>query len=168
MGWGMVPENPFSPRSSANKTLQRPRNVESSLERLLAFNFNQLSIPSEHNELESTSSCGNNPTHQKSFRENPLSEKVNSMDRAQSAVPEHSPTKTKKQLIELFRESFNDDTILTMILVQFHRRVYRQMLHCRRIYKILFHCRRMFHYCRMLHCRRMFRCRKNLCCNPQI
>ncbi|OMO88229.1 hypothetical protein COLO4_20357 [Corchorus olitorius] len=58
---------------------------------------------------DSTSSCGNSPTHQKSFRENP--EKVNSMDRAQSAVPEHSPTETKKQLIELFRESFNDDTV---------------------------------------------------------
>ncbi|OMO60442.1 hypothetical protein CCACVL1_24132 [Corchorus capsularis] len=63
---------------------------------------------------DSTSSCGNSPTHQKSFRENPLHEKVNSMDRAKSAVPEHSPTETKKQqkqLIELFRESFNDDTV---------------------------------------------------------
>lgn len=31
------------------------------------------------------------------------------MDLAQNAVPEHSPTDAKKQLIELFRESLDDD-----------------------------------------------------------
>ncbi|KAL4302414.1 hypothetical protein GQ457_10G026470 [Hibiscus cannabinus] len=44
---------------------------------------------------DSVSSSGNSPNHQKSFREN--------------AVPAESLMDTKKQLIELFRESFDDD-----------------------------------------------------------
>ena len=33
------------------------------------------------------------------------------MDRAQDAIAEHSPTDTKKQLIELLRESSDDDAV---------------------------------------------------------
>ncbi|XP_022776313.1 uncharacterized protein At3g27210-like [Durio zibethinus] len=60
---------------------------------------------------DSTSSCGNSPNHQKSFGESSLRDKNHSMDHAQVALPEHSPTDTKKQLIELFRESFDDDAV---------------------------------------------------------
>ncbi|XVE85295.1 hypothetical protein DITRI_Ditri17bG0080400 [Diplodiscus trichospermus] len=59
---------------------------------------------------DSTSS-GNSPNHQKSFTENFVRDKNHSMECAQDAVAEHSPTDTKKQLIELFRESFNADTV---------------------------------------------------------
>ncbi|KAK6252343.1 hypothetical protein QUC31_014063 [Theobroma cacao] len=57
---------------------------------------------------DSTSSCGNSPNHQKSFTESSLPDKNHSTDCAQDAVSQHSPTETKKQLIELFRESFDD------------------------------------------------------------
>ncbi|XWS34591.1 hypothetical protein CRYUN_Cryun21dG0051300 [Craigia yunnanensis] len=60
---------------------------------------------------DSTSSCGNSPNHQKSFTESSLRDKNHSMDRAQDAVAEHSPIDTKKQLFELFRESFDDDAV---------------------------------------------------------
>ncbi|XWS69224.1 hypothetical protein CRYUN_Cryun04dG0161000 [Craigia yunnanensis] len=60
---------------------------------------------------DSTSSCGNSPNHQKSFMESSLIDKNHSMDLTQDAVPEHSPTDTKKQLIELFRESFDNDAV---------------------------------------------------------
>ncbi|XP_022734591.1 uncharacterized protein At3g27210-like [Durio zibethinus] len=56
-----------------------------------------------------STSCGNSPNHQKSFTESSLRDKNHSMDRAHDAVAEHSPNDTKKQLIELFRESFDDD-----------------------------------------------------------
>ncbi|KAK8477078.1 hypothetical protein V6N11_034891 [Hibiscus sabdariffa] len=58
---------------------------------------------------DSVSSSGNSPNHQKSFRESSISDKNQSLDGAENAVPAESPTDTKKQLIELFRESFDDD-----------------------------------------------------------
>ncbi|XVF02718.1 hypothetical protein REPUB_Repub04eG0198400 [Reevesia pubescens] len=60
---------------------------------------------------DSTSSCGNSPQHQKSFRESSLRDKINSMDHEQDAVSANAPTDTKKQLIEFFRESFDDDAV---------------------------------------------------------
>ncbi|XVE92166.1 hypothetical protein REPUB_Repub01dG0073900 [Reevesia pubescens] len=58
---------------------------------------------------DSTSSCGNSPNHPKSFTDSSQRDKNPSMDRAQDSAPEHSPTDTKKLLIELFRESFDHD-----------------------------------------------------------
>ncbi|XVF85234.1 hypothetical protein PTKIN_Ptkin17bG0101300 [Pterospermum kingtungense] len=53
-------------------------------------------------------SCSNSPNHHKSLSASSLHDKNHSMDRAQNAVPEQSPTDTKKLLIELFRESTDD------------------------------------------------------------
>ncbi|KAE8698921.1 putative Serine-threonine protein kinase, plant-type [Hibiscus syriacus] len=58
---------------------------------------------------DSVSSSCNSPNHQKSFRENSIPHQNKSPDHAENAVPAESPTDTKKLLIELFRESFNDD-----------------------------------------------------------
>ncbi|KAE8690818.1 putative Serine-threonine protein kinase, plant-type [Hibiscus syriacus] len=55
---------------------------------------------------DSVSSSCNSPNHQKSFRENSKPDKNQSLDHG---VPAESPTDTKKLLIELFRESVNDD-----------------------------------------------------------
>ncbi|XVF43739.1 hypothetical protein PTKIN_Ptkin02bG0064700 [Pterospermum kingtungense] len=60
---------------------------------------------------DSASSCGNSPNHNKSFRESSLRDKNHSMDRTLDAAPEHSPTDTKKQLIQFFRESSDDDAV---------------------------------------------------------
>ncbi|GMI87699.1 hypothetical protein HRI_002439200 [Hibiscus trionum] len=54
---------------------------------------------------DSVSSSGNSPNHQKSFRESSIPDQNRSLDCAENAVP----ADTKKLLIELFRESFDDD-----------------------------------------------------------
>ncbi|XVE74798.1 hypothetical protein DITRI_Ditri12bG0047300 [Diplodiscus trichospermus] len=60
---------------------------------------------------DSTPSSGNSPKHQKSFIESPAPDKNDSMERTQDAVPANPATDAKKQLIDLFRESFRDDAV---------------------------------------------------------
>ncbi|GMY26501.1 hypothetical protein FCV25MIE_21743 [Fagus crenata] len=60
---------------------------------------------------DTTPSCGSTPIHHCSFNETPHLEKPVYMDSTSSLILEPSPTDMKKQLIELFQESFRDDTI---------------------------------------------------------
>ncbi|KAJ4710865.1 F-box domain containing protein [Melia azedarach] len=53
-------------------------------------------------------SHSNSPIHQKSFIEAPQLDKIPPTDSAPDSIPPSSPTDMKKQLIDLFRESFND------------------------------------------------------------
>ncbi|KAK4597694.1 hypothetical protein RGQ29_015275 [Quercus rubra] len=62
-------------------------------------------------ELNTTPSCGNTPIHHCGFKETPHVKKPVYMDSSSNPILEPSPTDMKKQLIELFQESFRDDAI---------------------------------------------------------
>ncbi|KAK7835834.1 hypothetical protein CFP56_023045, partial [Quercus suber] len=58
-----------------------------------------------------TPSCENTPIHHCGLKETPHIKKPVYMDSSSSPILEPSPTHMKKQLMELFQESFKDDAI---------------------------------------------------------
>jgi hypothetical protein len=82
------------------------------------FNFNVsciailLCFTDDFIHVDTTPSCGNTPIHQSSFEETPDElEKPLYMNSTPSSSPEPPPTEMKKQLFELFQESFRGDAV---------------------------------------------------------
>ncbi|KAK4597702.1 hypothetical protein RGQ29_015282 [Quercus rubra] len=72
-----------------------------------------------------TPSCGNTPIHHCGFKDTPHVKKPVYMDSCSSPILEPSPTDMKKQLIELFQESFRDDAIEAVKIYEaIHNRSY--------------------------------------------